>query len=80
MQVKKIEHQIQNLLVEILYLSDTPKRDDDLNLNSMAKVQVLMGLENAFDVEIDGDFPMEIFDNIQYAAAYIATLIQSSQT
>ncbi len=80
-----IEHRVKQVIIRTLSLEvDTEEIDDEdalfgggLGLNSMATVEIVVGLEEEFDIEVpDEDLRVELFDSVQTMADYVRTALQ----
>ncbi len=80
-----IEHRVKQVIVRTLSLEvDAEEIDDEdalfgggLGLNSMATIEIIVGLEEEFDIEVpDEELRVELFDSVQTMADYIRTARQ----
>ena len=80
-----IEHRIKQVIVRTLSLEvDADEIDDEdelfgggLGLNSMATIEIIVGLEEEFGIEVpDEDLRVELFDSVQTMADYVRTALQ----
>ena len=69
-----IEHRIKQVIIRTLSLEvDADEIDDEdalfgggLGLNSMATIEIIVGLEEEFGIEVpDEDLRVELFDSVQ---------------
>ena len=79
-----IEHRIKQVIIRTLSLEvDAEEIDDEdvlfgggLGLNSMATIEIIVGLEEEFDIEVpDEDLRVELFDSVQTMADYVRTAL-----
>ena len=79
-----IEHRIKQVIIRTLSLEvDADEIDDEdalfgggLGLNSMATIEIVVGLEEEFDIEVpDEDLRVELFDSVQTMADYVRTAL-----
>ena len=74
-----IEKRIKYIIIRALSLEITPEEINDTadlqeegGLNSLGLVQILVGLENEFGIEIpDEDFRMDVFNSVDTIATYV---------
>ncbi len=80
-----IEHRVKQVIIRTLSLEvDAEEIDDDdalfgggLGLNSMATIEIIVGLEEEFDIEVpDEELRVELFDSVQTMADYVRTARQ----
>ena len=80
-----IEHRVKQVIIRMLSLEvDADEIDDEdelfgggLGLNSMATIEIIVGLEEEFDIEVpDEDLRVELFDSVQTMADYVRTALQ----
>ncbi|MYD61571.1 MAG: acyl carrier protein [Gemmatimonadetes bacterium] len=80
-----IEHRVKQVIIRTLSLEvDADEIDDEdelfgggLGLNSMATIEILVGLEEEFGIEVpDEDLRVELFDSVQTMADYVCTVLQ----
>ena len=80
-----IEHRIKQVIIRTLSLEvDADEIDDEdalfgggLGLNSMATIEIIVGLEEEFGIEVpDEDLRVELFDSVQTMADYVRTALQ----
>ena len=80
-----IEHRVKQVIIRTLSLEvDAEEIDDEdalfgggLGINSMATIEIIVGLEEEFDIEVpDEDLRVELFDSVQTMADYIRTALQ----
>ncbi|MCE2433725.1 MAG: acyl carrier protein [Candidatus Latescibacteria bacterium] len=77
-----IENRVKQVIIRTLSLEvDTEEIDDEdalfgggLGLNSMATIEIIVGLEEEFGIEVpDEDLRVELFDSVQTMADYVRT-------
>ena len=82
-----IEHRVKQVIIRTLSLEVTPEEIDDedalfgggLGLNSMATIELIVGLEEAFDLEVpDEDLRVELFESVKTMAAYVRTALEGA--
>ena len=80
-----IEHRVKQVIIRTLSLEvDAEEIDDEdalfgggLGLNSMATIEIIVGLEEEFGIEVpDEDLRVELFDSVQTIADYVRTARQ----
>ena len=80
-----IEHRIKQVIIRTLSLEvDADEIDDEdalfgggIGLNSMATIEIIVGLEEEFGIEVpDEDLRVELFDSVQTMADYVRTALQ----
>ncbi len=80
-----IEHRIKQVIIRTLSLEvDAEEIDDEdalfgggLGLNSMATIEIIVGLEEEFGIEVpDEDLRVELFDSVQTMADYVRAELQ----
>ncbi len=80
-----IEHRVKQVIIRTLSLEvDADEIDDEdelfgggLGINSMATIEIIVGLEEEFDIEVpDEDLRVEIFDSVQTMADYVRAVLQ----
>ena len=80
-----IEHRVKQVIIRTLSLEvDAEEIDDEdalfgggLGLNSMATIEIIVGLEEEFGIEVpDEDLRVELFDSVQTMADYVRTILQ----
>ena len=80
-----IEHRVKWVIIRTLSLEvDADEIDDEdelfgggLGLNSMATIEIIVGLEEEFGIEVpDEDLRVELFDSVQTMADYVRTVLQ----
>ncbi len=80
-----IEHRVKQVIIRTLSLEvDAEEIDDEdalfgggLGLNSMATIEIIVGLEEEFDIEVpDEELRVELFDSVQTMADYVRTARQ----
>ncbi len=79
-----IEYRIKQVIIRMLSLEvDADEIDDEdqlfgggLGINSMATIEIIVGLEEEFDIEVpDEDLRVELFDSVQTMADYVRTAL-----
>lgn len=82
-----IEHRVKQVIIRTLSLEVTPEEIDDedalfgggLGLNSMATIELIVGLEEAFDLEVpDEDLRVELFESVKTMADYVRTALEGA--
>ena len=80
-----IEHRVKQVIIRTLSLEvDAEEIDDEdalfgggIGLNSMATIEIIVGLEEEFGIEVpDEDLRVELFDSVQTMADYVRTALQ----
>ncbi len=80
-----IEHRVKQVIIRTLSLEVNAEEIDDedalfgggLGLNSMATIEIIVGLEEEFDIEVpDEDLRVELFDSVQTMADYVRAELQ----
>ena len=80
-----IEYRVKQVIIRTLSLEvDAEEIDDEdalfgggLGLNSMATIEIIVGLEEEFDIEVpDEDLRVELFDSVQTMADYVRAVLQ----
>ena len=80
-----VEHRIKQVIIRTLSLEvDAEEIDDEdalfgggLGLNSMATIEIIVGLEEEFGIEVpDEDLRVELFDSVQIMADYVRAELQ----
>ncbi len=80
-----IEHRVKQVIIRMLSLEvDADEIDDEdelfgggLGINSMATIEIIVGLEVEFGIEVpDEDLRVELFDSVQTMADYVRTVLQ----
>ncbi|MYC15492.1 MAG: acyl carrier protein [Gemmatimonadetes bacterium] len=80
-----IEHRVKQVIIRTLSLEvDADEIDDEdelfgggLGINSMATIEIIVGLEEEFGIEVpDEDLRVELFDSVQTMADYIRAVLQ----
>ncbi len=80
-----VEHRIKQVIIRTLSLEvDAEEIDDEdalfgggLGLNSMATIEIIVGLEEEFGIEVpDEDLRVELFDSVQTMADYVRAELQ----
>lgn len=79
-----IEHRVKQVIIRSLSLEVTPEEigaedalfGGGLGLNSMATIEIIVGLEEEFDLEVpDEDLRVELFDSVKTMADYVRTAL-----
>ncbi len=79
-----IEHRVKQVIIRTLSLEvDADEIDDEdqlfgggLGINSMATIEIIVGLEEEFGIEVpDEDLRVELFDSVQTMADYVRTAL-----
>ena len=82
-----IEHRVKQVIIRTLSLEvDADEIDDEdelfgggLGINSMATIEIIVGLEEEFGIEVlDEDLRVELFDSVQTMADYIRAVLQKA--
>ena len=82
-----IEHRVKQVIIRTLSLEVTPEEIDDedalfgggLGLNSMATIELIVGLEEAFDLEVpDEDLRVELFESVKTMVDYVRTALEGA--
>ena len=80
-----IEHRVKQVIIRTLSLEvDADEIDDEdalfgggLGINSMATIEIIVGLEEEFDIEVpDEELRVELFDSVQTMADYVRAVLQ----
>ena len=80
-----IEHRIKQVIIRTLSLEvDAEEIDDEdelfgggLGINSMATIEIIVGLEEEFCIEVpDEELRVELFDSVQTMADYVRAVLQ----
>ena len=80
-----IEHRVKQVIIRMLSLEvDADEIGDEdelfgggLGINSMATIEIIVGLEEEFGIEVpDEDLRVELFDSVQTMADYVRTILQ----
>ena len=80
-----IEYRIKQVIIRTLSLEVDAEEIDDadelfdggLGLNSMATIEIIVGIEEEFGIEVpDEDLRVELFDSVQTMADYVRTVLQ----
>ena len=80
-----IEHRVKQVIIRTLSLEvDADEIDDEdelfgggLGINSMATIEIIVGLEEEFGIEVpDEELRVELFDSVQTMADYVRTALQ----
>jgi acyl carrier protein len=81
-----IHSRIKKVIIRVLDLEIEPEEIDSqaqlfgggLGLNSMATIEIIVGLEEEFEIEVpDEDLRVELFDSVQAMADYVESVLQS---
>ena len=82
-----IEHRVKQVIIRTLSLEVTPEEIDDedalfgggLGLSSMATIELIVGLEEEFDLEVpDEDLRVELFESVKTMADYVRTALEGA--
>ena len=82
-----IEHRVKQVIIRKLSLEVDPDEigDDDqlfgggMGLNSMATIEIIVGLEEEFEIEVpDEDLRVELFDSVKTMADYVRGVISET--
>lgn len=82
-----IEHQVKNAIITALHLDITPEEIDEndqlfgggLGLNSMATIEIIVAIENTFDIQVpDEDLRVELFDSVRVMADYVRSVLSKN--
>ena len=82
-----IEHRVKQTIIRMLSLEvDAEEIDDEdalfgdgLGINSMATIEIVVGLEEEFGIEVpDEELRVELFDSVQTMADYVRTARQKA--
>lgn len=80
-----IEYRVKQVIIRTLSLEvDADEIDDEdelfgggLGINSMATIEIIVGLEEEFGIEVpDEDLRVELFDSVQTMADYVRAVLQ----
>lgn len=80
-----IEHRVKQVIIRTLSLEvDADEIDDEdelfgggLGINSMATIEIIVGLEEEFGIEVpDEELRVELFDSVQTMADYVRAVLQ----
>ena len=80
-----IEHRVKQVIIRTLSLEVEADEIDDedelfgggLGINSMATIEIIVGLEEEFGIEVpDEDLRVELFDSVQTMADYVRAVLQ----
>jgi len=80
-----IEHRVKQVIIRTLSLEVEAEEIDDedelfgggLGINSMATIEIIVGLEEEFGIEVpDEDLRVELFDSVQTMADYVRAVLQ----
>jgi len=80
-----VEYRVKQAIIQALDLNITPEEigDDDplfgggLGLNSMATMEIIVALEQAFGIQVpDEDLRVELFDSVRTMADYVRNQTQ----
>ena len=81
-----IHSRIKKVIVRVLDLKIEPEEIDSqaqlfgggLGLNSMATIEIIVGLEEEFEIEVpDEDLRVELFDSVQVMGEYVETVLRN---
>lgn len=84
-----IEHRVKQVIIRSLSLEVTPEEigaedalfGGGLGLNSMATIEIIVGLEEEFGLEVpDEDLRVELFDSVKTMADYVRTALENVST
>lgn len=84
----RIETRIKQVIVRVLSLDIDPDEiaDDDLlfdgglGLNSMATIQIIVGIEEEFGIQVpDEDLRVELFESVRAMADYVRSAVEHLQ-
>jgi acyl carrier protein len=84
MQAEEIEERIKCMIIRTLSLdiaaaemsSDELLFGGDLSLDSMASMEIIVGLEEEFGIEVgDEDLRIELFDSVRTMADYVRSVL-----
>lgn len=79
-----IEYRVKQVIIRTLSLEvDADEIDDEdalfgggLGINSMATIEIIVGLEEEFGIEVpDEELRVELFDSVQTMADYVRTVL-----
>ena len=82
-----IEHRVKQVIIRTLSLEvDAEEIDDEgelfgggLGINSMATIEIIVGLEEEFGIEVpDEELRVELFDSVRTMADYVRTALTES--
>ena len=85
-QIDSIEERVKGVIVQTLRLEIEPGEigdedllfGGDLGLDSMATMEIIVGLEEEFGIEVaDEDLRVELFDSVRTLAGYIKTVLSA---
>ena len=80
-----IEHRVKQVIIRTLSLEvDAEEIDDEdelfgggLGINSMATIEIIVGLEEEFGIEVpDEELRVELFDSVKTMADYVRAVLQ----
>ena len=80
-----VEHRVKEVIIRKLSLDVTPEEigdedplfDGGLGLNSMATIEIIVGLEEEFEIQVpDEDLRVELFDSVKTMADYVRGVIE----
>ena len=83
-----IEYRIKESIIRALHLDIAPEEigaEDQLfggglGLNSMATIEIIVAIEEAFDIQVpDEDLRVELFDSVHTMAAYVRTVLNAQE-
>ena len=79
-----VERRVKEVIIRKLSLEVTPEEigdeaplfDGGLGLNSMATIEIIVGLEEEFEIQVpDEDLRVELFDSVKTMADYVRGVI-----
>jgi len=80
-----ITTRVKNVIIQALRLDLAPKEigthdtlfGGELGLNSIATIEIIVGLEEEFGIEVpDEDLQVELFDSVQAMADYVCSALK----
>ena len=80
-----IEHRVKQVIIRTLSLEVEAEEIDNedelfgggLGINSMATIEIIVGLEEEFGIEVpDEELRVELFDSVQTMADYVRAVLQ----
>ena len=83
-----VTHRVKEVIIRKLSLDVTPEEigDEDplfgggMGLNSMATIEIIVGLEEEFEIEVpDEDLRVELFDSVKTMADYVRGVLKNNQ-
>lgn len=87
MRSERIEDRIKSIIVITLRLEINPREigdndvlfGGDMGLNSMAMIELVVGLEDEFGFEVsDEDLRAEVFESVQTMADYVRSALKGT--